>query len=278
MTNESTTESLPPEGRSRLRRQLSEQAVKLVTSNRWDDAVNANREILRLFGDDPETYNRLGKALTEVGQISEARTAYARSIELDPANTIARRNLDRLASMKDTVAANAGSSQLDTRLFVEESGKAAVATLQAVDVKAARVLDPGDVVSLEQQGNAVNVTTNTGQYLGMVEPRIGLRLSRLMEGGNRYSAALVTASGEIRVMLRETFQHSSQINRVSFPQARATDFRSYTRKGLLRGEDMDFAEDDDEPEDEPEEWSETGEEAETRPVEVDIDRDDEGFD
>lgn len=278
MSNESTSESLPPEERARLRRLLSEQAVKLVTSNRWDDAVVANREILRLFGDDSQTYNRLGKALSEVGQITEARSAYARSIELDPTNTIARRNLDRLASQKDSVAASATPSQLDTRLFVEESGKASVATLQAVDADRVKLLDPGDLVALEAQGNAVNVVTQAGEYIGMVEPRVGLRLSRLMAGGNKYSAALVTSTGAIRVMLRETFQHASQVHRVSFPQARATEVRAYTRKGLLRGEEMDFSEDDDEPEDEPEEWSETGEDIERAPVGVDIDGDEDSFD
>ncbi len=94
---------MPPDERARIRKQLGEQAVKLAVSSRWDEAVTVNREALRLFGADADVLNRLAKALSEVGQISEARKAYSQSLEIDPANTIAKRNLDRLAAMKDTV-------------------------------------------------------------------------------------------------------------------------------------------------------------------------------
>ena len=278
MTSEPNSETLPHEERVRLRKQLSDQAVKLAVSSRWDEAVSVNREYLRVFGEDPEALNRLGKALSEVGQVSEARTIYGRSIEIDPTNTIARRNLDRLAGMSDTALAASGPSQLDTRLFVEESGKATTATLQAVDQERTGVLDPGDLLDLKVEGNAVNVTTVGGDYIGMVEPRIGLRLAKMMEAGNHYSAALVAVSGDIKVMLRETFQHPSQIGRVSFPQARGNEVRGYTRKNLLRGDDVDFGDDEDGEEEERDDWHETSEDSESTPVEVDIETEDESFD
>jgi hypothetical protein len=279
VSNLQDIDTLPHEERMRLRKQMSDQAVKLAVSNRWDEAVTANREILRAFGEDADTLNRLGKALSEVGQITEARKSYGRALELDGTNTIARRNLDRLATMKDTVSSR--PSQIDTRLFVEESGKAAQATLQAVDAEKVGPLDPGDVVGLQVQGNAVNVVNAAGEYIGMVEPRLGLRMSRMMEAGNQYSAAIVSGSGsDVKVMLRETFQHPSQAGRVSFPQARATDFRSYTRRGLLRGEDMDYGDDDDEVQDtdETDEWTDRGDDLDSSPVEVDIETDDDNFD
>jgi tetratricopeptide (TPR) repeat protein len=270
---------MTPEERLRIRRQLSEQAIKLAVSNRWDEAAAANREFLRMFGEDADALNRLGKALSEIGQVREARAAYSRALELDPTNMIAKRNLDRLASVE--AVGGPARSQLDTRFFLQESGKAAIATLQAVDHAHAARLDPGDVVGLEVQGNAVNVVTADGEYIGMVEPRIGLRLAKLAAGGNRYSAALVTTAGEVKVMLRETYQHPSQADIVSFPQSRASDFRAYTRRGLLRGEEMDFPEDDDEVVDEEEErdgWSEDDDDAEPATVDVNIETEDEGFD
>ena len=279
MSNDATIDMLPPEERARLRKQLGEQAVRLAVSSRWDEAITVNREFVRLFGDEPDALNRLGKALSEVGKITEARKSYGRSIELDPTNTIARRNLDRLAGMQDSVVAGQAQSQLDTRLFVEESGKATVAKLQAVDGNRTAVLDPGDLVDLQAQGNAVNVVTTTGGYIGMIEPRIGLRMAKMMAAGNLYSAALVTATGDIKVMLRETFQHPSQIGRVSFPQSRATDFRAYTRKGLLRGEEPDFGDDgDDDGDDEVDDWTESSDDLSSPSVDVDIETDDDGFD
>lgn len=275
VTNEQNPDGLSLEERLRLRKQMSDQAVKLAVGSRWDEAIAVNREFVRLFGEETEALNRLGKALSEVGQITEARNVYGRAIELDPTNTIARRNLDRLATMSDTVGAAA--SKFDTRLFIEETGKATVATLQAVDNEQAALLDAGDVVELELAGNAVNVKTTSGAYVGMVEPRIGLRLAKLMGAGNEYAAAMVTTSGTLKVMIRETYQHPSQIGRVSFPQAKSTDFRAYTRRGLLRGDDADVEEEDYDDDDAEENWSDTGD-LDTKDLGVDIATDDESFD
>jgi tetratricopeptide (TPR) repeat protein len=260
---------------------MSDQAVKFAINSRWQDAANINREYLRTFGDEAEAYNRLGKALSELGQITDAREAYGKSLEIDPANTIAKRNLDRLAVMKDTAVA-AAPSQLDTRLFVEETGTAAVAKLQATDEKVSSVLDAGDLVELQVQGNAVNVLTVTGVYVGMVEPRIGLRLSKMMTAGNQYTAAMVTTTGEPKVILRETFKHPSMIDKVSFPAGSSSDIRAYTRRGLLRrDEDEDFAEygDDEVVEDESDDgWSETDSELDSGTPDIDVETEDESFD
>ncbi len=281
MSNEPNIDSLPPDERARLRKQMSDQAVKLAISSRWDEAVSVNREFIRVFGEEAEAYNRLGKALSEVGQVSEARKSYGRSLEIEPTNTIARRNLDRLGTMRDSAASAAAPSQLDTRLFIEESGKATVATLQAVNAETAALLDAGDLVDLQVQGNAVNVVNMSGEYIGMVEPRIGLRLSKMMEAGNQYSAALL-ATGDVRVMIRETFQAPAMIGRVSFPQAVRSnaEVRAYTRKGLLRGEDLDYGDDDEADDTEEEEtgWHDDNADMDGTGVDVDIQQDDEGFD
>jgi hypothetical protein len=280
MSNQSEIDSLPPDERQRMRSQLREQAVKLAVNSRWSEAAQANREYLRLFGDESEALNRLGKALTELGQITDARAAYGRAIELEPTNTIARRNLDRLATMKDTAVAAAPPTQLDTRLFVEETARAAVAKLQATDAKVASLLDAGDLVDLQVHGNAVNVVTGNGEYVGMVEPRIGLRLARMMTGGNRYAAAMVSASeDDLKVMIRETFQHPSMVGKVSFPQARS-DVRAYMPKGLRRRamEDLDMGSDEDEDVEVEETWADNGEGIEETGPGITIETEDESFD
>jgi tetratricopeptide (TPR) repeat protein len=268
------------EERARLKKQMSDQAVKFAVNSRWQDAANVNREYLRTFGDEAEAYNRMGKALTELGQITDARSSYSKSLEIDPTNAIARRNLDRLAGMKDTSAA--APSQLDTRLFVEETGTAAVAKLQATDNKVSAILDAGDLVELQVQGNAVNVLTVTGEYIGMVEPRIGLRLSKMMTSGNQYTAAMVTTSGEPKVILRETFKHPSMIDKVSFPAGSSSDVRAYTRKGLLRRDDDedygDYGDDEVVEEESDDGWSETDSELDTGTRDIDVEQEDESFD
>lgn len=228
---------MTPEERARRRRQLTEQAVKLAIESRWEEAARLNQEYIRLFENDPEGYNRLGKALSELGRVAEAKAAYARALELDPANIIAKKNLDRLTALESAQASPTLQTRVGRGAFIEESGKSAVAVLHAVDRSKVNLLDAGDPVELRVAGNAVNAHLPSGEYLGMVEPRVGLRLARLMQGGNRYSATLVSATGEVRIMIREEYQHPSLIGKVSFPHARPTDIRAYTRPELVRADD-----------------------------------------
>lgn len=282
MGTEPNLETMSLEERARVKKQMSDQAVKFAVGSRWLEAANLNRDYLKLFGDEAEAYNRLGKSLSELGQISDARDAYGKSLDLDPTNTIARRNLDRLTGMKDAAAAAAAPSQLDSRIFVEETGTATVARLQATNAEVSALLDAGDLVELQAQGNAVNVLTVKGDYVGMVEPRIGLRLSKMMAAGNQYTAAMVTTDSALKVILRETFKHPSMIGKVSFPTGRSSDVRAYTRKGLLRrDDDEDYGEygDDEVVEDESDDgWTETDSDMDSGTSDIDVESEDESFD
>lgn len=230
------------------RRMANEQAVKMAVAGRWQEAAAVNRELIARFGDDAEVYNRLGKAFTELGKIREARLVYEKALSVDPTNAIAQRNLDRLAQAKEEEPAAAPGAQMSRGLFIEDVGKAAVVRLEAGRPDALGALDAGDPVELEVRGNAINAVTPGGVYLGMVEPRVGLRLVRLMDGGNRYSAALVSNGDPPRIIVRETFQDPSQTGKVSFPKSRsASEVRAYTRRNFRRENVEDLTEDEDGP-------------------------------
>src|SRR5215469_16509928 len=114
------------EERIRLRKQLVEQAIKLASQSQWEEAVAVNRSLLSQFPRDPEALNRLGKALSELGQYAEAKKAYAETLEINPANSIARKNLERLSHLGDEAgdhAPKAAAERIDPRLFIEETGK-----------------------------------------------------------------------------------------------------------------------------------------------------------
>ena len=84
------------EDRDQVRRRQSERAIQLAMATRWEDAVQANRSIIKLFPNDADSYNRLGKALMELSRFPAAKKAYKRALELDGANQIAKKNLERL--------------------------------------------------------------------------------------------------------------------------------------------------------------------------------------
>ncbi|HLI71067.1 MAG TPA: tetratricopeptide repeat protein, partial [Ktedonobacteraceae bacterium] len=84
------------EEKARLKRQWTELAIKQAQSSQWEDAVITNKNILQLFPNEAEAYNRLGKAYSELGQYTEARDAYSQTLVYSPGNIIAKKNLDRL--------------------------------------------------------------------------------------------------------------------------------------------------------------------------------------
>src|SRR5919206_3885344 len=87
------------EDRLRLKRVRSEKAIQLAMQNRWEEAAELNRQMLELFPNDVDTFNRLGKSLLELGRYEEALEAYQQAHRLDPTSTIAQRNIQRLEKL-----------------------------------------------------------------------------------------------------------------------------------------------------------------------------------
>lgn len=241
--------------RTRLfRRQRTQQAIQLAMQGQWQEAAAVNRAIIAAFPNDVDAYNRLGKALTELGHYSEAREAYAKTLELDSLNSIAQKNLTRLATLGEGAAVQAeGGQKLSPQMFIAEMGKTGITVLTRAAAKAAARMTAGDQVFLRRQNNTLVVESGQGEYLGEIEPKLGMRLIKLMEGGNEYAAAIATLSqDDVRVIIKETFKHPSQAGKPSFPPMAGDAFRAYTKEGLLRrdvGEEEESFEEGDDTED-----------------------------
>ncbi len=224
-------------GEARLRRQQTKEAIVLAMQGRWQEAVAANKAIINVFPKDVNAYNRLGKALTELGQYEEAKVAYSKALEISPKNSIARKNLRRLSLLKEVQPARGGDPhKAAPHLFIEEMGKAGIASLnQPASKEALAKLAAGDSVHLRVSGQSVIVENDHGDYLGEVEPRIGMRLAKLITGGNRYTAAITSlADHEVKIIIKEIFQHPGQAGRLSFPAKVLEDFRPYVRDSILK--------------------------------------------
>src|SRR3979409_1561448 len=72
------------------RSQYADEAVQLAIAGKWDEAVKLNKFIVESFGGDEETQNRLGKALSELGKLKDAKAAYEVALKLNPMNSIPR--------------------------------------------------------------------------------------------------------------------------------------------------------------------------------------------
>ncbi|MGB2856437.1 MAG: tetratricopeptide repeat protein [Dehalococcoidia bacterium] len=227
--------------KAKLRRQRTNEAIALAMQSQWDEAIAVNKSIIEIFPDDADAYNRLGKALTQLGRYAEARDAYSHALEIEPNNGIAKKNLDRLAHLREAEAEPRNGRQVSSHLFIEETGKADVADLYRLAPRKVLVkIAAGDPVHLEAKGQSLTVESVDGEYIGEVEPRLGLRLIKLVQGGNRYTAAIVGVGEKGgKVMIKEVFQHPSQAGRPSFPARAADGFRPYVKDSMMKYERED---------------------------------------
>jgi hypothetical protein len=249
----------------RRRKHLTDEAIRLAMAGDWKGAAAANSAILDDFADDVEAANRLGKALTELGRTKKAIEAYQRALEIDSFNNIARKNLERLEQAAKAVPAKATATKKTSKSkgakAADKGSSALVASATAAEFRLQQAnpveiskLEPGDAASLQVNPRGVAVLSEDGAILGYIEPKAGLRLKRMIEGGNQYSVTIraVDADGHAIVFIRETRRDSSLVGQASFlasAETRKKAPRAYTRRSALVDEDEPDIGLDDEDED-----------------------------
>ncbi len=249
------SEAMRTPSSAKLKRDLGHEAVSLAIQGEWQRATEVNKAILELFSDDVEAMNRLVKALIELGSYVDARAVLDRVCEAAPYNKIAKKNRARL----DQLAASPGAAKQTKKaggapaVFIEESGKSGTTILRnTAGNKAVIHLSSSDQVVLSPERNTMTVRTLDGQLLGQVEPKLGSRLARLIEGGNEYTAAVVAVNEQgVSIIIRETFKHRSLQNICSFPSKVKEEEQSYpneTVARVVREDDVDVDADDDDDE------------------------------
>jgi len=224
------------EERTKLGKRLSQEAINLAILGRWEEAVAANKSIIEWVPNDVGAYNRLGRALTELGKFAQAKEAYSKALELAPGNVIATKNLARLASLSESATTvNGGHYKVASELFITEMSKAGVVNLfNLASTEVLAKMGVGAQVHLRLRGQRLVVESEYGEYLGEVEPRYGLRLGRLMQGGNRYAAAILSLGERgVQVIVREVYQHPSQAGRLSFPTSGTEHLHTYIAESPL---------------------------------------------
>src|SRR4051794_31568787 len=167
-----------PDEIARLKRVLPERAIALARNSRWAEAVDVNKAILQIDPHDADALNRLGKAHLELGHYRDAYEAYKLAVELSPGNSIAQKNMLRLAPLaQQPEAAGAAKrptprpgERMHTQTFIEETGKTGVTNLVSLaSGPTLLALTAGDRVTLQVVDSHLEVRTEAGGRLGNVE-------------------------------------------------------------------------------------------------------------
>src|ERR1700686_3160135 len=211
--------------RIKPRAQYVDEAIELALANRWVEAVQVNRGIMDRFGPDEDTLNRLGKAYTELGQLTEATDAYKGTLKMNPVNPIAVKNLSKLQALRGGQPVPTSKAKVDVDAFIEETGKTSLTALHVhAEGDPCSKVAGGDPVKLIVAGDTMNVETSRGIYLGHLEHALRRRLIKFLEGGNRYSGAGPPwEGGRVKDHRRGNFPDPKFFGAPSFPIKRGRD-------------------------------------------------------
>jgi tetratricopeptide (TPR) repeat protein len=214
-----------------------EEAIQAALESRWQDAVAINRALVERHGGVEETYNRIGKALTELGEHQAALDAYSQALQINSENVIAQKNVRRLRLLLESRERIAGAKgAIDVDLFAEEPGKSALTVLNPPKSGVVIVVAPGEVVELHLQTGGLQAQTTAGVVLGDVDSKIARRLVPLISTGNRYTAVVARVEeSQIEIIIREASQSTENARKSSFAvsRQRREEFRPYAKESLL---------------------------------------------
>lgn len=247
----------------KTKKQLNQEALTASLEHRWDDAIAVNDEILGRFPRDAEALNRKGRAYMELGKLADARESYSDALKTDPANMIARRNLQRLETIYKAdgseETAPARSQKIPkANVFIEEIGKTWIDDLtHPVENDILAQVAPGDSLKLVVEGERVFVQTLEGVQLGQVDQTTGSRMARFMSIGHEFEVyALGQTMNSLRVIIRETVAAEESEGTMTFPRQdlmNQTLMREREQLSLRDESDFDFGDEDEEIDDEDEE-------------------------
>jgi hypothetical protein len=244
---------------TKTKRALIQSALDASLNGNWQEAIEINDQIIERFPREAEAMNRKGRALIELRQLTAAREAYSEALKADPANMIARRNLQRLETLYNRPGGEPKEGEVSedaiprANVFIEEIGKTWVDELaNPAEVGQLAEVAPGSQLQLRHEDDRLVLYSRDNVRLGEIEDGMARRIIVMMEGGNKYEAYALGISGQsLRVILRETYKDPSQGSRLSFPrQASRTGQLMRERELLFAREEGDFSFGDDEDEEE----------------------------
>jgi len=194
---------------------LATLAIKKALAGAWDEAINLNERILKDEPENVDALNRLAQALAQKGQIKKTQKAYRKVLKLDRFNPIAKRNLEKLKKAKKTKAVPLDQNPDN---FLEEPGKTKVVPLVRLGSQENLLsLTPGQPLVLEPKTKSISLYTKESQYIGRLPDDLSLKLSWLVNRGNRYKAFVkVVEKNRVLAFVREVKRSKRNKNYPSF--------------------------------------------------------------
>lgn len=196
---------------------LNALAVRAALENRWEEAAELNKQILRQSPKDIDALNRLARAQSELGKVSLARKLAKEVIKLDPLNQIAAKSLAKWKNYDSKRPTNSAISHCVS--FIEEPGITKIVTL--VNPGCAKILSKicaGEEARIITHAHRVVITAISGKYVGKLPDPLSARLRNLISQGYEYKVYIKSLEDNgIQIFLKEIKRGKKSQKFSSFP-------------------------------------------------------------
>lgn len=201
--------------------QLQSLAIQKALESKWEEALELNQKLSDIEPENVDCLNRLARSYFELGNYSKAKKLYEQVLVLDPYNTIAQKNLKKVALFKkDGRLTNSNSFQvaISPSFFLEEPGLTKIVTLiKTAEPQKLLTLCSGQIVVIVPKNRSISVTDSNNTYLGAFPDDTAHHLLRLIAGGNKYQAFIKSVkSNGLTILVREVYRSKRFKNQASF--------------------------------------------------------------
>lgn len=193
---------------------LQNRAIKSAQEERWEDAQQLNLEILQQDPKNIGALNRLGFSYLQSGLIKEAKKTYEQVLELDKANTVAKKYIDVIKKKQPIKLPKA----LKHNEFIDEPGKTrSVQLVRLASAEAILDLSIGSDCILEASKTRMSVKCD-GTYIGSFPDDLASRILPLIAAGTEYTAKVQSLKNNgVTLFVREVRRGKGVEHIASFP-------------------------------------------------------------
>lgn len=227
---------------------LEQQAIDAAIAIDWDSALTLNKKILKLDKDNIGAQLRLGFIYLQTNDLGQAKKQYKAVLKLQPANNLARENLEKIEVLEE--AGDHFTTQKDLNfnpnLFLEAPGKTKTVSLVNVGQKNILAqLTVGEEVYLKPKKHKIEVRTKSNEFLGYLPDDLSKRLELFLLGQSEYKAFIKEVSlSRVSIFIREEKRGKKVARFSSFPKDTLSSLSKMNQGGTPGDEEHEGDEDD----------------------------------
>jgi tetratricopeptide (TPR) repeat protein len=201
---------------------LEQQAIDAAINIQWKQAIELNNKIVKLDSKNEGAYLRLGFVYLQMRDIEKAKKYYSKALRLQPRNSVALQNLERVKVLENEKVQKKSEDQtvFDPGLFMDAAGKTktvALANLGQKNVLAGLTI--GQPIQLKVKKHRVEARTQSDDYIGTLPDDLSKRLIYFFKAKSTYLSYIKESTlTRVIIFIKEEKKGKSVYYQISFPQ------------------------------------------------------------